>query len=248
MSDAKPLGRVRSPDDPRDYGLRALLGADAAEGAVSLPSSFAVTTLNYVGRFNQQENSCVGHAGALAKIVQERRNMNRYYPIEPLWLWDRAKERDGLGNPTQDRGTYIRAMLDVLLQMGAALSRTDQTAETRFKIASYLRLTTVYQVKLALYTLKTPVIAGSEWYDSWFSPRADGMLPKPDTSAGGHAFDIGGWSNSIVCPDGSTGAFKCPNSWGEGWGRRGDFWLPYTYFGDGKPCDEAWKAVDSTVL
>jgi hypothetical protein len=247
MTDAKPLGRIPSPDDPRDFGLRSLLGADAAEGAVTLPTTYRVSTTQYVGRFDQQENSCVGQSLALAKIVQERKNLVRYYPIEPLWIWDRAKERDGIGSPTQDRGTYIRSGLEVLLEMGAALSRSDN-GEGRFKIASYLRLTSVYQVKLALYTLKTPVIFGSEWYDSWFTPKSNGMLPLPDQSVGGHAFDGDGWANGMPCPDGSVGAFHCPNSWGEAWGYRGDFWLPFTMFGDGKPADEAWKAVDSTIV
>lgn len=241
MPEPKPLGRVKSPDDPRDFSLMALT-PDAAEGAVDLPRSFRVSTSMYVGRFDQQENSCVGHSTAFAKIVEERKNLGRYYPIEPLWLWDRAKERDGIGNPTADRGTYIRSALDVLVEMGAALSRTGD-AEDRFKIAAYYRLTTVYQVKLAIYKYG-PVVFGSDWAESWFSPSANGMLPNFDTSAGGHAFVRDGWSNSIVCPDGTTGAFRGPNSWGEAWGYRGDFWLPFSFFGDGKPADEAWRLQD----
>lgn len=242
MPDRKPLGRVPSPDDPHDFSLFALAGPDAAEGAVTLPTSFSVSTARYVGRFNQQEQSCVGHSTAFAKIVEERKNLGRYYPIEPLWLWDRAKERDGIGNPTADRGTYIRSALDVLVELGAAVARNGD-ADPRFKIAAYYRLTTIYQIKLAIYKFG-PVVFGSEWFDSWFSPTANGMLPKPDTSAGGHAFGGVAWSNSIACPDGTKGAFRCPNSWSEAWGYRGDFWLPFSMIGDGKPCDEAWRLQD----
>jgi hypothetical protein len=240
----KPLGRLPSPPDPRDYGIMSLLG-DVAD-AIVLPESLTVGYAPYLGRFNQQENSCVGHTGALTKIIQERKNLHRYYPIEPLWLWDEAKKIDGIGSPGADRGTFIRSMLDVLKDKGATLSRTDQTAEARFKIAAYYRCTSVYQVKLAMYQFGA-ICFGSEWYDSWFTPRPDGVLPEPDNAAGGHAFTGIGYSNAKACPDGSKGAFKCANSWGEAWGLKGDFWLPYTMFGDGKPADEAWKPVDSTV-
>lgn len=239
---SKKLGRVKSPDDPRDYGVMNLLGD---MGAIALPSSMRISTAMYVGRFNQQENSCVGHAGAFAKIIHERRGaLARYYAIEPLWLWDRSKERDGIGSPTADRGTYIRTMLDVLVDDGATLSRTDTSGEARFKIAAYYRCTTVYQVKLALYKTNSPVLLGSTWYESWFTPGRYGMLPNPDSDAGGHAFCAIGYSNSIVCPDGSKGALRCVNSWGEEWGDKGDFYLPFTFFGDGKPADEAWKLED----
>lgn len=239
----KPLGRVPSPDDPRDFSIMSLL-PKAVEAAITLPTTFRVSTSAYVGRFNQQENSCVGHSLALVKIIEERKNLSRYYPIEPLWIWDRAKERDGLGNPGADRGTYIRSGLDVLTDLGAALSRADTTPDTRFKIAAYYRCTTVYQAKLAIYQFG-PVVFGSEWYDAWFEPSSNGMLPNPDSPAGGHAFAGDGWSNTIACPDGTQGAFHCPNSWDEAWSYRGDFWLPYSFFGDGKPADECWRMQDA---
>jgi hypothetical protein len=241
----KPLGRVPSPEDPRDFSILALLGPDAAAEAITLPTSYRISTAMYVGRFNQQENSCVGHSGAFAKIIHERRSgLARYYAIEPLWLWDRSKQRDGIGSPTADRGTYIRTMLDVLVEMGATLSRTDQSAEPRFKIAAYYRADTIYQIKAALYKTASPVIVGSMWFDSWFTPGKYGMLPSPDNEAGGHAYCAIGYSNGIACPDGSKGALRCANSWGEDWGDRGDFWLPYTMFGADKPADEAWKLED----
>lgn len=249
MADRKPLGRLPSPPDARDYGLRSLL--PGIEGVVELPSSFSISTCLYMGRFDQQENSCVGHSIAFALITQERRgNLGRYYPIEPLWIWDRSKERDGIGSPTSDRGTYIRTGLDVVRDMGATLSRTDKSAESTYRVESYARCTTAYQVKLALYQSRGPVVFGSTWFDSWFSPSTTtGMLPMPDNEAGGHAFVGIGWSNGIICPDGSKGAFKCVNSWSERWGKRGDFYLPYSMFGDGKPADEAWaiKAMPSVL-
>jgi C1A family cysteine protease len=71
------------------------------------------------------------------------------------------------------------------------------------------------------------------------------MLPEPDRSVGGHATAGYGWNDLIEVPwDGSMGAFRVANSWGEEYGDDGDFWLPYSVFGPGKAADEAWKPVD----
>jgi len=237
----RPLGRVPSPADPRDFDIRSLINVAAI--APALPTRFRVFSATRIGRFDQQENSCVGQSSAFVKIIQERRDMRRHYPIEPLWIWDRAKELDGIGDPTADRGTYIRTALQLLVDEGAAIHR-DGDADPRFKLSAYFRCHTVTDVKAAMYAVG-PVLFGSDWFDSWFEPGDGGMLPKPDTNVGGHATAGYGWNDLIEVPwDGSMGAFRVANSWGEEYGDDGDFWMPYSMFGEGKPLDEAWKPVD----
>src|SRR5688572_6046065 len=128
---SRPLGRIPSPDDPRDFDIRSLLNVGAI--APMLPTRFRVFSASRIGRFDQQENSCVGQTLALVKIMQERRDMRRHYAIEPLWIWDRSKELDGIGSPESDRGTYIRTALKVLVDQGAALSRSGD-ADPRFRL------------------------------------------------------------------------------------------------------------------
>lgn len=261
---APPLGRIPSPDDPRDFSIRSLVAPEAL-AAIELPRAHAIRTLKrvYRSRFDQQENSCVGQSLALAKIVHERRDMRRHYPIDPLWIWRRSKALDGIPNPDSDRGTYIRTALGVLLDEGARIalpglpepSFDEQAADPRFRIGSYYRLNTVEEIKTAIF-LFGPVIFGSEWYFSWFDAttpenfrhRPDGplpgYLPRPDESAGGHATVAYGWDDRIPTYAGA-GAFRVANSWGVEWGDRGDFWMPYAAL-DETPDFEAWKAIDTT--
>jgi hypothetical protein len=91
----------------------------------------------------------------------------------------------------------------------------------RIKIASYARLRTLTEVKQTIVTYGDAWI-GSPWSNAWFSPGADGVLPAPDQSAGGHAYKFVGF-------DDSKSAFLMQNSWGSGWGLLGHAWMPYNY-------------------
>jgi papain like protease len=257
------LGRVPSPADDRDFSLRSLVAPEAL-AAIELPRAFSNRTLKrvYRDRFDQQESSCVGQSLALAKIVHERRDMRRHYAIDPLWIWRRSKMLDGIGHPGADRGTYIRTALGVLLHEGARVAKPglpepafdEQAAESRFAIGSYFRLHTVEEIKAAIF-LFGPVVLGTEWYDSWFDPAENGMLPSPafDHSVGGHATLAYGWDDRIPTgwmegdpPMQAFGAFRVANSWGRSWGDDGDFWMPYAAL-DQTPDFEAWKSIDVTT-
>jgi C1A family cysteine protease len=74
-----------------------------------------------------------------------------------------------------------------------------------------------------------PLIIGLSWANEWMSTLADGQLPTPVSDAGGHCVAIVGYNDAYPCHDGSKGAFKIRNSWGYGWGVRGDCWLPYSF-------------------
>ena len=51
-------------------------------------------------------------------------------------------------------------------------------------------------------------------------------------SGGGHFINFVGWSNSIQLSDGFgnryVGAWLVENTWGEEWGLKGTYWIPYT--------------------
>lgn len=92
-----------------------------------------------------------------------------------------------------------------------------------------------------LSTLKTALMAEQfvglavDWMEQWFTPNKDGTLPPGKTVAGGHIFTIAGWRDAHPCPDGTTGALLCQNSWGTSWGipafdqSGGFFYFPYSY-------------------
>jgi papain like protease len=240
------LGRIPSPDDPRDFSIRALV---PAVEAIDLPIAFANRTLarNLKTRFDQQENSCVGQSLALMKIVQERRDMRKSYAFDPLWIWRRAKATDGAGDPGADRGTYIRAALEILRGEGASVhpQLMDELAgEPRFAIDSYYRLNSIVEIKAAIY-LFGPVELGTDWFNAWFD-APNGDLAEPDSIAGGHATLAYGWDDRRPT-FGPNGALRVANSWGTAWGAGGDYWMPYSVFADRSIDTEAWKALDRTT-
>lgn len=243
------LGREPSPPDDRDFSIRALIPAIEA---IEIPSRFLNRTLarNLKDRFDQQESSCVGQSLGLIKIVHERRDMRRHYAIDPLWIWRRSKQTDGAGNPDADRGTYIRAALEVLRKEGAKLGPQQQAidelaADVRFVIDSYYALRSIDEVRAAIF-LFGPVELGIDWPRSWFDASSQGDVPVADTIAGGHAIVAYGFDDRRLTVHG-PGAFRIANSWGTGWGDHGDFWLPYRYLFDDSLDNEAWKTIDRTT-
>lgn len=82
----------------------------------------------------------------------------------------------------------------------------------------------VQSMKIALYK-HGPLVIGMNWANAYFTPGADGTLPTPDSSAGGHCV-------LIVAYDDAKGHFKIRNSWGAEWGLNGDCYLPYSYATD----------------
>jgi hypothetical protein len=61
-----------------------------------------------------------------------------------------------------------------------------------------------------------PVLLGTVWLQSMFSPAADGRIPVDRTSpvAGGHELEITGW-------DATTDRYWLTNSWGPSWSQGG---------------------------
>jgi Papain family cysteine protease len=108
----------------------------------------------------------------------------------------------------------------VLLNPGA-LCNGGSLNGRRLPVQSCPNISTLDALKSALVAQQFVGLA-HDWYESWFTPAADGTLPKPDSVAGGHMFRISGFSDS-------RGALHVANSWGTGWGVKGYCWLPYAY-------------------
>ena len=212
------LGRIPDPPDPRDHPLSAHLVALPA-----LPASYYVTP--YPTVLDQgQTPRCVGYSGASYRASEERRDEKHSVTFDADDLYALAKQVDGAPGD----GTYIRAAAKQLANVGGLVKASSVPSEVgkRRKIASYARLSSIEDILQAIRATGGAWL-GSSWYQSWFTP-VNGVLPAPDTVAGGHAYRAVGWKNYTAANPRAT-LIRCRNSWGSSWGQRGNFWLPARY-------------------
>ncbi len=87
------------------------------------------------------------------------------------------------------------------------------------KISSYLW---TYDVNVLVSTLLTtgPVVVGTNWYSSMFTPDRNGLVRAIGRIVGGHAYVING-------VDTKTKLFRIKNSWGRGWGKSGHAFISF---------------------
>lgn len=73
-----------------------------------------------------------------------------------------------------------------------------------------------------------PIIVGTNWYDQMFTPRSkDGFLIVDGEVIGGHEWRILGINLDKKCPDGTKGAGRMVNTWGNSWGQSGRAWISF---------------------
>ena len=87
------------------------------------------------------------------------------------------------------------------------------------------------QLKACLRVDNCPFVFGFKVYDSIFAIKQDG---KMSGYVGGHAVVAVGYNDYTKC-------ITVLNSWGEGWGDRGYFYMPYDFITDSNMCFDFWK-------
>jgi hypothetical protein len=71
-----------------------------------------------------------------------------------------------------------------------------------------------------ILTNRGPVVLGTTWYESMFTPDKHGGVRIEGPTQGGHAYLAYGANQK-------TGRVACVNSWGYSWGRNGLFYLTF---------------------
>jgi hypothetical protein len=150
--------------------------------------------------------------------------------ISPSDIYHEAQKLDEWEGEDYE-GTSVRAGLEVGRKLGM--------------IAEY-RWSSTVEMAIPWLLAKGPLIAGTIWVDSMFDPwttRAtrDGKRFEQYTFvnvdrnsqfdlAGGHCYCLNGVDKLLRCPDGTTGAIRIINSWGNSWGDSGEVWISFADF------------------
>jgi|SRR5688572_2221746 len=126
----------------------------------------------------------------------------------PLWeigsVYHEAQRIDEWPGEAYD-GTSVRAGAKVLQSQG--------------KIQQYRWAFNLEDLVQTVWTI-SPVVFGSNWYDSMFYPDEAGKITIGGPVAGGHAYLLDGINVT-------KGLFRIKNSWGRGWGKKGFAYISF---------------------
>ncbi len=111
-------------------------------------------------------------------------------------------------------GTSVRALFKVL--------------KMRDYVSEYLWAFNIETI-IAHVLTGQPMVLGTVWDQNMFYPfefgkKKDIFIKRGRRVAGGHAYFLKGINLDMPCPDGSIGAARIMNSWGQ-WGDKGKVWI-----------------------
>lgn len=236
--------------DDRDYVFSL-----TPHQSVKIPSSIDLRELCPAVYDQGQEGSCTANAGCAARVMLMG---NITLNLSRAFLY--YEERNLEGTTSEDSGANIRDICKATQNFGICedvlMPYTDQDYTTppsndalqngvKYKITAYKRLTSLDDIKKSLAFNQRPVLIGMTVYESMESDivAQTGQLPLPaatEQELGGHAVLVVGYKDTITQKKcifnrnknntSSAGYLIIRNSWGEVWGDKGYFYMPYEYF------------------
>lgn len=226
-----------SPPDPRDYVLSmAVPMATNVNKAELPPPPFHFDQLT--------EPECVGAGiNGAANALYNALGIMPEGGFSPSFLYKLCKMEDGIPN---EPGTYIRVGLKVAQKVGLCPEKlcpsfrgVDKTVITdemrkeaaKYKIKAYYQVHSLQEIKNAIANGMYIIIGTMVTEDNWIKniEANKGHLGKPRGFVkGGHCTYLRSFDDLYKYAD-LTGYERGENSWGEEWGDKGGFYMPYDY-------------------
>ena len=219
------LGCLKDKYDPRDY-----IFSPFPTCATAYPTAYMLEKMPIKNQ--QTVNSCVAHACATIKEIQEFYETGRKQEFSTGWIYGYRTN-----NQYRGEGMYPKEAMTNLLNIGNVFAsdfpenfeyndiqglivarKTHCLSKAKqYKIKSYARVTSSNGVKAALYNYHSPVMIVCDIFDNFYNVTGDGIVPTGSGNyCGSHAMVIVGWTKIS-----STEYYVVQNSWGETWGDNG---------------------------
>ncbi len=249
----KGLGFINKTEDKRDYVFSV--------SGKALPERFEIDLKGFKVHDQGKYQNCATHA--LSALIE------LYTGCEPIsypWYYGNRRYSEHKGEGTEARGLLKAAQKDGGLYFDrypfeAEVREVIDTFEKKFtefkgealkiRIGNYYQCLTAESVKESL--LKGfPVLVGTIIFKSFYEiTKENPLMPEPRITNGSLEEMAGGHMMLIVGYD--ERGFKVLNSWGEGFGDKGTFIMPYSIISWSEinnfpiPMFEAW-AIDKIIF
>ena len=195
--------------------------------------------------------SCTANAIGAAIEFEHLKQFNK--DLMPSRLFIYYNERTIEGTVNSDSGAMIRDGIKSVNKFGVCPETEWPYIISKFKkkppvkcyqdalkdkVVSYFSIQNLNDMKLCLAS-GFPFVFGFSVYESFESQTVakTGVVPMPsknESFLGGHAVMAVGY-------DDSKQVFIVRNSWGEGWGDKGYFYMPYAYLTNPKLAADFWE-------
>lgn len=245
------LGWLRDIRHPKDLRIKM---SKEQMGVITLPPSVHLWTPPILDQISS--NSCTGFASSsLYRYMLRHLGKSDFQP-SPLFNYWFGRHVPRLGWENEDEGAMPRDVMQSMISNGvveesdwpfdlskvnekppqAVLSRAKTNRVIEGKYVRMLANDNLFHLKYSL-AQGLPFLVGIDVYSSFFDTGDDGMVPMPQTNQtfeGGHLLYCTGFDDSLQ-------RFKCPNSWGLGWGDAGFAWIPYAYIANAGLAGDFWR-------
>lgn len=240
-------GWVRDLPDQRDH-----LYAAPAEFLLKLPPNVDLRPQCPAIYDQGQLGSCTANAIAAAlEFDQMKENQPNIFLPSRLFIYYNERALEGTVN--EDSGAQIRDGIKTVAKQGDcpealwpyditkfAIKPPEQCYQQalKFKAVQYQRVSQMLNQLKGCLASGYPFVFGFTVYNSFESQQVaqtgHASMPSPsETVIGGHAVVAVGY-------DDSQSWFIVRNSWGDGWGMKGYFTLPYAYLLDQNLASDFW--------